>query len=288
MVLVPLGIHLLLLWSLAPSRVAHEHSPPEHGVPESAVEELWLESVNRKRVFAWFIAADAGQTNPASPRPATLIMHGWGSNAAMMLAMAAPLRAAGQAALFIDARSHGRSDGEAFSSMPRFAEDIATGLAWLRTRPGIDGERLSLIGHSVGAAATLLHASRHHDVCAVISLSAFAHPREVMQRWIRSQRLPLECVANLVLRHVERVIGERFDDIAPVSTAARLKCPLLVVHGRQDDTVPFDDARRIVAAAPCSRLLAIDGDHDLRRTLPPHVDELIGFLRRSCHDAGAA
>jgi pimeloyl-ACP methyl ester carboxylesterase len=94
----------------------------------------------------------------------------------------AALHAAGFAVLLIDARCHGRSDDEAFTSMPRFAEDIAAGLAWLRLQPEIAGDRLALLGHSVGAAAALLHACRHHDVRAVVSLSAFAHPRGHMSR----------------------------------------------------------------------------------------------------------
>lgn len=35
----------------------------------------------------------------------------------------------------------------------------AAGLAWLRLQPGIAADRLVLLGHSVGAAAALLHAS---------------------------------------------------------------------------------------------------------------------------------
>lgn len=40
------------------------------------------------------------------------------------------------------------------------------------------------------------------------------------------------------MRHVQRVIGTTFDDIAPVNTIARVRCPVLVVHGRTD-TVGF-------------------------------------------------
>lgn len=66
--------------------------------------------------------------------------------------------------------------------MPRFAEDIAARLAWLRLQPDIEVEQIALLGHTVGAVAALLHASHHHDGRAVVRLSGFAYPREVMWR----------------------------------------------------------------------------------------------------------
>jgi uncharacterized protein len=166
--------------------------------------------------------------------------------------------------------------------MPRFAEDIAAGLAWLRMQPEIDTDRLALLGHSVGAAACLLHASRQHDVRAVVSLSAFAHPREVMRRWMREKRVPYPVLGWYVLRHVQQVIGASFDDIAPLATLARVRCPVLLVHGRDDATVPFADAQRLLAVSARATLLPVAGDHDLRGTLMPHAGELVEFLRLAC------
>jgi pimeloyl-ACP methyl ester carboxylesterase len=163
--------------------------------------------------------------------------------------------------------------------MPRFAEDIGAGLAWLRCQPGIDPGRLALLGHSVGAAAALLHASRHADVRAVVSLAAFAHPREVMRRVMAASHLPYPVVGWTVLQHVQRVIGASFDSIAPLTTLAAVRCPVLLVHGRDDRTVPFDDARRLAAVSPHARLLTVDGDHDLRHALGPHAPALVDFLR---------
>jgi pimeloyl-ACP methyl ester carboxylesterase len=209
-------------------------------------------------------------------------MHGWGANASTMWPVVPPLHAAGFAVLLIDARCHGYSDDEAFTSMPRFAEDIAAGLAWLRSQPGIAADRLALLGHSVGAAAALLHAARHDDVRAVISLSAFAHPREVMRRFMAESRVPYPLVGWYVMRHVQRVIGASFDDIAPLASVTHVRCPLLLVHGRGDTTVPVSDAHRLHASATSANLLLVDGDHDLRSALTPHSHELVDFLISAC------
>lgn len=268
------GAHRAILHGLRAPRVAHAPEPADDGA--QAVQSAWLPGPGGRRLFAWLArpAADG-------PVPAVLVMHGWGSNAAQMWPVVQPLRDAGHAVLLLDARCHGLSDDEAYTSMPRFAQDIAAGLHWLRAQPGIDGGRIALLGHSVGAAAALLHAAEQADVRAVVSLSAFAHPREVMRRWLAETRLPYPVLGWYVLRHVQRVIGARFDDIAPLHTITRVRCPVLLVHGQHDDTVPFDDARRLQAAAGQAELLAVTGTHDLRDSLGPHRERLVGFLQRA-------
>ena len=79
-----------------------------------------------------------------------------------------------------------------------------------------------------------------------------------------------------------RVIGASFDDIAPLATLTRVRCPTLLVHGRADSTVPVGDAQRLVAVSSRARLLLVDGDHDLRDALGPHARTLVDFLRVTC------
>jgi dipeptidyl aminopeptidase/acylaminoacyl peptidase len=270
---IPL-LHRWLLRRLAAPRVAHHSSPAEFGVPAEAVR---IAVSGGKTLFGWFVPS-----NRQTPAPAVLVMHGWGANAALMLPALPPLHQAGLAVLLLDARCHGESDGEDFTSLPRFAEDISSGLDWLKARAGVDPMRLALIGHSVGAGAALLCASRRNDVRAVISLAAFAHPEDMMRRFLADIRVPWWPLGWAITHYVSHVIGARFDDIAPVNTIARLNCPVLLVHGLRDDTVPFDDARRLLAAAgPDVRLLPVDADHDLSSAMATGHHAIIEFLRAS-------
>lgn len=277
-------VHRALLRGLAAPRIAHETVPADLDLGGADVAEFEIGGPQGARLFGWLIApATVSGRQPETPRPAVLVMHGWGANAAMMLGLAPPLIAAGYAVMFLDARCHGRSDGARFTSMPRFSEDIAAGLAHLRAQEGIDPARIALIGHSVGAGAVLLHAARARDICAVVSLSAFAHPREVMQRWMAEHHIPFRGIGQYILRHVQRVIGARFDEIAPIQTVTQLTCPVLLVHGLEDVTAPFSDAERLRAAAPDAQLLPVHGDHDLRGSLHAHESEIVGFLNAACH-----
>ncbi len=182
--------------------------------------------------------------------------------------------------LLFDARNHGESDPDSFSSMPRFAEDTEAALAWLRARPGMAEAPAALLGHSVGAAAVLLAASRRDDIGAVVSLSAFAHPDGMMRRWLAGKGLPFFPLGWYVLRYVERVIGHRFDAIAPVTTLPRVRCPVLLVHGRDDRVIPPEDAERLFASRgeTPARLHLLPGDHDLSRHIEAELPELLAFL----------
>lgn len=271
------ALHRRIHTSLAPPRVAHARTPAALGL---GYESVRIPTLNRRSLHGWFVPPSPGVARPFG---AVVVVHGWGGNAAMMLPLVAPSRGAGLAALFIDSRCHGASDDDSFASLPRFAEDVESSLDWLLARADIASHRVGLIGHSVGAGAVLLAASRRPEVAAVVSIAAFAHPRVVMQRWLRSKWIPPFPIGNYILSYVQATIGHRFDDIAPVSTIARVRCPVLIAHGRSDTVVPFADAGALLAAAGSAsvELLALHGDHESFSNVAAELDRLRNFLERT-------
>ena len=269
------GAHALILRGLRAPRLAHQRTPDDAGLVAQSVR---LPTAQGKTLFAWFVPVPG-----PTPSPAVVVMHGWGANASLMLPVLAPLHAAGLAVLLVDARCHGQSDDASFTSLPRFAEDIEAGLDWLHQQAHIDTERLAVMGHSVGAGAALLCATRRPDVQAVVSLSAFAHPREIMRSFLAEARIPYPVLGWYVMRHVQTVIGARFDDIAPLTSMTRLRCPVLLVHGTDDKVVPFGDAQRLLSAGPPGQVhcLPVNGGHDPSTALAAHLPTLIGFLRQA-------
>lgn len=276
--LTPVALLLLfhagLRRSLAPIRTTEGGTPEAFGIP---ARDLWLPGKNGKRLFAWYAPAIA--TVPGERSPAIVLLHGWGGNAGHMLPLAARLHAAGYAVLLLDARNHGRSEEDRFSSMPRFAEDLGCALDWLNLQAVTDPRRIAVIGHSVGAAAALLSASRRTDIAAVVSIAAFAHPESIMRRFLATKRIPFLPFGWYALRYVERVIGHRFSAIAPENTIRCARCPILLVHGTEDETVPASDAEHLAARSDGrAQLLLMRGHHEGFEDIDEGVRAVLAFL----------
>ena len=272
------GLRWAIHRSLAPERMIESRTPVDEGLQHHDVR---VPTGNGKSLFGWFIPAPRKKL--AASAPAVALLHGWGGNAETLLPLARPLHDAGFALLFIDARCHGQSDEDSFASMPRFAEDLGHAIAWLRQRDDIDGAAIAAIGHSVGAGAVLLHAAWRDDLAAVVSIAAFTHPVAMMRRWFAAKGVPYRPIGWLMLRYIEWVIGHRFDEIAPVNTIRKVKCPALLVHGEDDTTVPVSEAHAIHAQRSGNhvQLKLVAGSHDDFADLDRDLPVLVDFLRRN-------
>lgn len=141
--------------------------------------------------------------------------------------------------------------------------------------PGIEPGPVGLLGHSKGGMISILCASENNDsVRAVVTVGAPAHtdrfPTEMRIAWRQAGYWPViesdtgrELRMNVgFLDDFEQNVG-RYDVEAALS---RMNAAHLLIHGTEDDVVPFEEAERIVeqsAGHECT-LLAMEGsDHHL-------------------------
>ncbi len=262
-------------------RVPHVPSgvtPAEVGLD---AEDVTIAGPHGRRLRAWFVPAPVD-----GPQPAALVLHGWTGSASLMLPIAKPLLAAGLHVLVLDARCHGRSDDDDFSSMPDFATDAEHALMWLRSDPRVDPDSVVLVGHSVGAGACLMVAARDTRVAAVVSISSMADPAEYMGRAMRRRGVPGIAVGFL-LKEIQRAVGQRFNEFAPLATIACLRMPVLLIHGDDDQVVPLADAQALRSAARAGTdLLVIPGaGHSAVDGFLSVAPEVTVFLQRAIEPA---
>lgn len=120
---------------------------------------------------------------PAARRPAPVLVLQSGSGANTRGGFGALehlLNQAGIATIEFDKRGVGQSTGVFTDTMQDMEADLAATIAWLRTRPDIDGSRIALLGHSQGAAAVPVVADRDGHIAAVIVLAGPVGQRGTM------------------------------------------------------------------------------------------------------------
>jgi alpha-beta hydrolase superfamily lysophospholipase len=277
--------------------------PPRHPVADSPAarglpwEPLVIGSPGGN-LPGWFIRADG----PA-PRPAVVLVHGWGSNRARMLPFAAFLRAAGFHAVLFDVRGHGQSPPETVPmSGAEFGIDAAAAVDAAAARPDVSA--VGLLGHSMGGVGASLAAAARPGVGALVVASAPADPRLLVRETFRMAELPIPGVvahplAWLTLRLLLRPRGHRVSAASARHAVAAYGGPLLLVQGDADELVPLRDLGLLERAAqgrsgpaPARSLVVPGGRHrwlyedaEVRRAVAGFFAEALR-LDRSPEEAG--
>ena len=246
--------------------------PPVDVIPSDLgldFEVMELRSINDTRLHAWWIPAEGDA-------PVIIVLHGWGGNSSLMLPLAPHIHNGGFHALFVDARNHGLSEEDSFSSMPRFAEDLEVAVEWARKRDDVTA--VGVIGHSVGAGALIFSASKGVPIDAAVSVSSFAHPGEMMHE---NMPLPKPVIA-MILEAVQRTIGYRFDDFAPRVRVGSVDIPLLLVHGDEDVVVPITNLHQLADAHGSAEVIVVPGGgHSNLAPFEPYIDDIVDFFARN-------
>ncbi len=225
--------------------------------------------------------------------PAVVLVHGWESARDKVLPHALVLNAIGISVLAFDVRGHGENPEEALPlSVGEYAADTQAAVRWLRSRPSGEVGRIGIVGHSMGAAGSLVAAARLPDVAAVVAIAAPAGPSRLTRQTFRLVNLPIPDVvawplAWLTTRVYLRPRGHTIGAVSAGRAVREIGAPVLLVHGTDDGVVPVEDvlrlarARRRALPAAVTEVLVIDGGrHSWLYELPPFRVGVARFLAR--------
>ncbi|AMO23292.1 hypothetical protein GCM10027034_42240 [Ramlibacter solisilvae] len=186
--------------------------------------------------------------------PVVLLVHGWGGHAGQLLPLAETLAAQGLRPVLVEMPAHGRSAG-ATSTLPQFTRAIDYVAARLRQQ----GFQLrALVGHSLGASAGALVASRGLPVDRLVLLAPPASPPEYTRLFAHVFGLT-EATRAAMQRRIEAREGLLMPQFEPDAVGPRIHMPTLVVHDRQDSINRFADGQAYAHAVRGAQLLATEG-----------------------------
>lgn len=176
-----------------------------------------------------------------------------------------------------------QSDPENFTDLEAFGqnnfikelEDLQSVIDWTLSCTELKGElnteQLSLIGHSRGGGICILKAAEDQRVKKLItwaSVSSFIgrHKQKTIETWKKDgvvyaingrtkQSMPMYYqFYETILNNKERLNINH--------AVKKLEIPFLIVHGTNDEAVPFHESEELRMSAKCGRHLVIeDADH---------------------------
>jgi uncharacterized protein len=200
-------------------------------------EDVFIPVEHGERVNAWYFPA----TNAASP--VILVFHGNAGNISHRLDLTALLLEAGAGVLLLDYRGYGRSDGK--PGEENTYRDAQSAYHWLISK-GVAGSNIIAYGESLGGGVASQLAVRE-QLGGVILQSTFTSMTD----------LGAEIFPWLPVRLISTI---KYNTRAKLP---QLRLPMLILHSRRDDLIPFHHAEDNFAAAHEPKFLReISGGHN--------------------------
>jgi pimeloyl-ACP methyl ester carboxylesterase len=182
--------------------------------------------------------------------PAVYLVHGWAGVGGQLAAFVPALTGQGFRAVAFDAPGHGASEGRR-SSIVHFADA-------LRALAAREGKPHAVIAHSLGAAAVVRALTQGLELERAVFIGPTGGPRDWSERFRRQLGVPPHVMSSMRERS-ERWLGARWEDFDVPVLARRQSAPLLILHDRDDDEVPWSDGAAIAHAWPGARLVTTAG-----------------------------
>jgi hypothetical protein len=245
-----LGRHMIFPRHYVAAPAQSDHSP-------EGVETDWLRMPFGK-VETWFLPPQAAPER--RPSPAVIFAHGNAELIDFALPEMQLFRELGLAVLLVEYPGYGRSQGK--PSQKTITATLCAAYDRLVARKEIDAARIVLYGRSVGGGAVCALAEERPSA-ALILVSTFTSIKAMASRYL---------VPGFLVR-------DPFDNLRTVGAYGG---PILLVHGRHDDIIPYRHSERLQQSAPNAELIAYPCGHN---DCPPDPvqfrQDVAGFLQRA-------
>ena len=222
-----------------------------------AYEPVTLVTSDKVHLDGWFIPAPG-------ERGVILFCHGNAGNISHRLDSLLLFHKMGFSTLIFDYRGYGRSQGRPSEAGTYL--DVEAAWRYLTSKRSIAPSRIILFGRSLGAAVAAHQAALHPPGALIVESSFTSVPDMAAELY---PFLPARLLSRL--------------DYNVQELLQRVSCPLLVVHSRDDEIIPFRHGRTLYAAAnEPKQFLELHGGHNdgFLLTGQSYVQGLNNFLSK--------
>ncbi len=233
--------------------------PPQDPVQVENLEKIWLQT-SRGKVEAWYIPAETKADSDNEGGPVVIFSHGNGEVIDYCAYEFLPYTVMGINLFLVEYPGYGRSEGR--PTQRSITETFTAAYDWLIKNKNIDSTRILAHGRSVGGGAVCALA-KNRNVRALILQSTFTSAKQFAKGYLLPGFLILDKFNNV------RVL-ERYDG------------PVLIIHGKYDEMIPYKNGVRLSEASKNSTLITYNCHHN---DCPPDVNiywnDIKGFLEEN-------
>ena len=217
---------------------------PPYNNHVSGIERIWIDTGGSK-VESWFMPPN--QDPRKKPFPVVIFAHGNGELIDFWPDELQQFNQLGIGVLLVEYPGYGRSKGA--PSQKSITETFTKAYDILIARKDIDPSRIILFGRSLGGGAVCVLAGKRPSA-ALILMSTFTSARSFAPKYLAPSFL----------------VRDSFDNLAVVATYPG---PVLVIHGKFDEVIPFSHGNTLYKAAMQGKLITYDSGHN---DCPPSWD----------------
>lgn len=225
------------------------------------------------------LAGVIGRPDRGDARAVVVLCHGMlsGKNSPKHIALAERLAARGIATLRFDFTSRYESEGTVEEmTYTRQVADLEAAVRLARERLG--RLPLGLYGSSMGGAVAILYAGSGAEVDAVATIAAVGRPGDLWAAWADGAGIEKWRREGWMMVEDARLPYGFYEDTLRqdvLGAAARVRAPILLVHGGRDRLVPVAQCRELHASAPGPKQILILPEADHRFSRPADLARML-------------
>lgn len=170
--------------------------------------------------------------------------------------------------LLVDYRGYGKSSGK--PSSQKVLQDAKVAMKFLLHY--MPANMIYVWGESLGGSPACYVTSKYPNVAGLILFSTFSSFHGILQT-----KDPKWWLIYSIARGITNDIDECTNNVSMLSKA---RCPILILHSRQDTLIPYHNAEILMRAVPhdTKELVTIYGEHDDPEVTRSNIRKILHFL----------